>query len=234
MLVLAVGIADCVHVMSEYLLFKREGLNHEDAIEKSFRKTGVPILLTTVTTIAGMLAIAFGGVGQFVTFGVSSAVGVALAFVLTVGVLPVLLDFWHPHPLAKEPKTEGAIRRINKVPGMPFTAIRWLSRKTGLSWMLSAVWLQPLLDKVPAFSFRWRYVIVALFLGVFGICGYGATKVKIDSNLVELFKEGTAARTAYEIVDEHMAGTGSMEVMMDFKTSEALNDPAVLQAISTL
>ena len=234
MLVLAVGIADCVHVMSEYLLFKREGLNHEDAIEKSFRKTGVPILLTTVTTMAGMLAIAFGGVGQFVTFGVSSAAGVALAFVFTVGVLPVLLDFWHPHPPAKEPKTEGVTRSILKVLGMPFAAIRWLSRKTGLSWVLSAVWLQPLLDKVPAFSFRWRYVIVALFLGVFGICGYGATKVKIDSNLVELFKEGTAVRTAYEIVDEHMAGTGSMEVMMDFKTSEALSDPAVLQAISTL
>ncbi|MHA1128517.1 MAG: efflux RND transporter permease subunit, partial [Alphaproteobacteria bacterium] len=228
MLILAVGVADSVHVMSEYLLFKREGLNHEGAIEKAFAKTGVPILLTTVTTMAGMMAIAFGGVGQFVTFGVTSALGVFAAFVFTIFVLPVLLDFWHPH--AVEKKTTG----WRKVMGRPFRGVGWVSRKIGLSWLLNADWLQPLLDKVPAFSFRWRFPIIAIFLGVFVVCGYGATKVKIDSNLVELFKEGTPLRTAYEIVDEHMAGTGSMEVMLDFKTSEALSDPTVLNAISNL
>ena len=235
MLVLAVGIADCVHVMSEYLLFKREGMSHEDAIEKSFRKTGVPILLTTITTMAGMLAIAFGGVGQFVTFGVTSAIGVVLAFVFTVAVLPALLEFWHPHSLQTKPKPEQtAARRAMFIILFPFSMIRWVSRKTGLSWLLSAVWLQPLLDKVPDFSFRWRYPIIVVFMGIFVVCGYGATKVKIDSNMVELFKEGNPVRVAYEIVDEHMAGTGSMEVMMDFHTSDAMSDPEVLSAISNL
>jgi len=112
MLVLAVGIADCVHVMSEYLLFKREGMNHEDAIEKSFEKTGVPILLTTITTMAGMLAIAFGGVGQFVTFGITSAIGVLLAFVFTVAVLPALLEFWHPHSNKAKPAKTSWRRAI--------------------------------------------------------------------------------------------------------------------------
>jgi predicted RND superfamily exporter protein len=233
MLVLAVGIADCVHVMSEYLLFKREGMNHEDAIEKSFEKTGVPILLTTVTTMAGMLAIAFGGVGQFVTFGITSAIGVALAFVFTVAVLPALLEFWHPHSdKAKPAKTSW--RRAMFIIFFPFSIIRWVSKKIGLSWLLSAVWLQPLLDKVPDFSFRWRYPIIAVFMAIFVVCGYGATKVKIDSNLVELFKDGNPVRVAYEIVDEHMAGTGSMEVMMDFQASDAMSDPAVLTAISKL
>ncbi len=71
-------------------------------------------------------------------------------------------------------------------------------------------------------------------MAIFVVCGYGATKVKIDSNLVELFKEGNPVRVAYEIVDEHMAGTGSMEVMMDFNASDAMSDPAVLTAISDL
>lgn len=233
MLVLAVGIADCVHVMSEYLLFKLEGLNHEDAIEKSFKKTGVPILLTTITTMAGMLAIAFGGVGQFVTFGITSAIGVALAFVFTVAVLPALLEFWHPHSEAVKP-AKTAWRRAMYYILFPVAIIRWVSKKIGLSWLLSAVWLQPVLDKVPDFSFRWRYPIIAVFTAIFVVCGYGATQVKIDSNLVELFKDGNPVRVAYEIVDEHMAGTGSMEVMMDFKTSEAMSDPEVLRVISDL
>ncbi|MCK4862514.1 MAG: MMPL family transporter [Rhodobacteraceae bacterium] len=232
MLVLAVGIADCVHVMSEYLLFKRESMNHEDAIEKSFEKTGVPILLTTITTMAGMLAIAFGGVGQFVTFGITSAIGVALAFVFTVAVLPALLEFWHPHSDKKPAKKSW--KRAMFIIFFPFSIIRWGSKKIGLSWLLSAIWLQPLLDKVPDFSFRWRYPIIAVFMAVFVVCGYGATRVKIDSNLVELFKDGNPVRVAYEIVDEHMAGTGSMEVMMDFNASDAMSDPDVLMAISNL
>ena len=234
MLVLAVGIADCVHVMSEYLLFKREGLNHQQAIRKSFEKTGVPILLTSITTMAGMLAIAFGGVGQFVTFGVSSAFGVFAAFLFTIFVLPVLLEFWHPHAPRPEPKTETQWRRNLNLILAPLRAIRWVSRQTGLSWLLGATWLQPMLDRVPAVAHKARYPIVAIFVGGFVLCAYGTTQVRIDSNLVELFKKGTPLRTAYEIVDEHMAGTGAMQIMLDFGRSDAFADAQVLKAVDGL
>jgi len=238
MLVLAVGIADCVHVMSEYLFFKREGQTHEVAIKRSFEKTGVPILLTTVTTMAGMLAIAFGGVGQFVTFGVVSALGVFSAFVFTVVVLPVLLEFWHPNPVTSHEKPTSRwsyfLSRPLLLILMPLRAVRRLVRRIGLSWLLGALWLQPLLDQIPAFSYRMRYPIVALFFGIFVICGYGATKVHIDSNVVKLFKKNTPLRTAYEIVDKHMAGTGSMEVMLNFRVSDALSDVRVLQAVEAM
>ena len=230
MLVLAVGIADCVHVMSEYLLFKREGMDHAGAMRRSFEKTGLPILLTTITTMAGMLAIAFGGVGQFVTFGISSALGVLAAFIFTVIVLPVLLEFWHPHPVDKSYEP-GRLRRILTA---PFRGVGWVARKTGIAWLVSAHWLQPLLDRVPAFAHRARYPIVVVFVGIFAICGYGATQVTIDSNLVELFKKDTPIRSAYEIVDEHMAGTGAMEVMLDFGTPDAFSDHRVLKAVDAM
>ena len=233
MLVLAVGIADCVHVMSEYLFFKREGLDHARALSRSFEKTGVPILLTTITTMSGMMAIAFGGVGQFVTFGVTSALGVLAAFVFTIIILPVLLEFWHPHQAASAPRT-GGLWRIARVATSPLRVIAYISGRLGVSWLLSAVWLQPLLDRVPQFAFRARYPIVVIFLGIFVICGYGATRVTIDSNLVELFKKDTPIRTAYEIVDEHMAGTGTMEVMLDFQRPDAFADYRVLQAVDRM
>ena len=40
MLVFAVGIADCVHVMSAYFGFRRKGDDHYDALSKSYGKTG--------------------------------------------------------------------------------------------------------------------------------------------------------------------------------------------------
>ena len=234
MLVLAVGIADCVHVMSEYLLFKREGLDHAGAMRRSFEKTGVPILLTTITTMAGMLAIAFGGVGQFVTFGVMSALGVLAAFVFTIVVLPVLLDFWHPQPAPAETPQAGRLRSTLHVLLAPVRLVQAVSRRIGLSWLLGAIWLQPLLDRIPQFAYRLRWPIVVVFTGIFLACGYGATRVTIDTNLVELFKKDTPFRTAYEIVDEHMAGTGTMEVMLDFEKLDAFSDPRVLQAVDRM
>ena len=96
MLVLAVGIADCVHVLSTYLFYRREGEPHESAMRHAYSKVGLPILLTTITTMAGMIALTATGMPMFVLFGISSAAGVFMAFVFTVYFLPMLMDFWHP------------------------------------------------------------------------------------------------------------------------------------------
>jgi len=94
--------------------------------------------------------------------------------------------------------------------------------------------LQPLLDKIPSFVQRFRYAVVVIFFGVFGICLYGATQVKIDSNLVELYSDDVPIGQAYDIVDEHMMGTGNMIIVVNTGESDAITDPAVLKAMSRL
>ena len=90
-----------------------------------------------------------------------------------------------------------------------------LSQRIGLAWLLGADWLQPLLDKIPSFVQRFRYVVAVIFFGVFGICLYGTTQVKIDSNLVELYSDDVPIGQAYDIVDEHMMGTGNMIIVVN-------------------
>jgi hypothetical protein len=236
MLIVAVGVADCVHVMSSYIFFRRDGEDHEQALSHAYRKTGVPILLTTITTMAGMASMSVTGMEQFVVFGISSAAGVGLAFIYTIYLLPVLLDYWHPIP---EPTNQsGSLSKYKNLVahfiGVVLKPIKYISNLSGLTWLFSAAWLQPLLDKIPALVFKRRYSIVAIFVGIFGICLYGATQVKIDSNLVELFSEDVPIRAAYDIVDEHMMGTGGMIIMIDMGESDAIMDPKVLQAISEL
>jgi predicted RND superfamily exporter protein len=58
LLVFAVGIADCVHVMSAYFSFRRQGEDHYRALSLSYGKTGLAIMVTTITTMAGVLALA--------------------------------------------------------------------------------------------------------------------------------------------------------------------------------
>jgi hypothetical protein len=205
MLVVAVGVADCVHVMSSYQYFLRKGLGHQEALTEAYGQTGLPILLTTITTMAGMAALAATGMTQFVIFGLSSAAGVLMAFIYTVILLPVLLDLWHPRIKIKpgESHEEAAQRH----------------------------WLQPILDRTPAFVQRHRHLVNGIFIATFALCLYGATQVKIDSNFAELYREGTTLRTAYKVVDSNMSGTGAVEVMVDMGTSDALNDPQVLNTM---
>jgi hypothetical protein len=236
MLIVAVGVADCVHVMSSYIFFRREGEEHNQALSHAYRKTGVPILLTTITTMAGMASMSVTGMEQFVVFGLSSAAGVGLAFIYTIYLLPVLLDYWHPMP---EPSNNDSRfskykKLVSQFIYIAFKPVRYISNMSGLSWLLGAAWLQPLLDKIPALVYKRRYSVVAVFVGIFGLCLYGATQVKIDSNLVELFSEDVPIRAAYDIVDEHMMGTGGMIIMIDMAESDAIMDPEVLQSISDL
>ena len=256
MLVIAVGVADCVHVMSSYLLFRRSGNDHEQALSQAYGKTGVPILLTTITTMAGMSSLAVTGMPQFVLFGFSSAAGVGLAFLYTIYLLPVLLDYWHPMKTKKSldesyMKLLDAEEAVDSKRNIKTLAIYWkltifailwgltnpiikVAKRLGLVWLLGADWLQPLLDKIPSFVQRFRYAVVVIFFSVFGICLYGATQVKIDSNLVELYSDDVPIGQAYDIVDEHMMGTGNMIIVVNTGESDAIMDPAVLNAMSRL
>lgn len=242
MLVIAVGVADCVHVMSSYLFFRRDGKEHDEALSKAYGKTGVPILLTTITTMAGMSSLAAIGMPMFVQFGLSSAAGVFFAFLYTIYLLPVLLNYWHPMQTKKLHSSEEHKKNVIKARVFEFKSwmLEWgeflliILKKVGLVWLFSAEWLQPLLDRIPAFVERFRYLIVIIFFGGFIVCLYGATQVKIDSNLVELYSDDVPIGQAYDIVDDNMMGTGNMVIVVDTAVSDGIMDPAVLSSMDRL
>ena len=207
MLILAVGTADCVHVMSAYILYRQEGFEHRQAMVNAYRKTGLPIFLTTVTTMAGMSALMISDLPQIAIFGFNSALGVGVAFVFTIFLLPVLLDIWHPYH-AKAARKFGEREKNH--------------------------WLQPLLDSIPRYVARKAKPIVVIYFGVFLLFVWGGTQVRIDTNLAELTKEGSDIRVTYDIVDANMMGGQNMEFMLDFAQTDALKDPKVLKAISAL
>ena len=245
MLVIAVGVADCVHVMSSYLFFRRGGKEHDEALSKAYGKTGVPILLTTITTMAGMSSLAATGMPMFVQFGLSSAAGVFFAFAYTIYLLPVLLNYWHPMQIKKDSNKENNSSGIKalalnfKLKSLSFLCffakpLLSASKKIGFTWLVSADWLQPLLDRIPAFVERFRYLIAVIFFGGFIVCLYGATQVKIDSNLVELYSDDVPIGQAYDIVDDNMMGTGNMVIVVDTARSDGIMDPAVLSSMDRL
>lgn len=252
MLVFAVGIADCVHVMSAYFGFRRKGDDHYDALSKSYGKTGLAILVTTITTMAGVLALTTSELVPIQVFGMMSAFGVVLAFFFTLVLLPILLDLWHPgapeaddasladrigalwHRLSNSTKIGTA---LIYVVAMYLMLGPWVGTYITVISLLTYIvvnWQLAILSAVPNFVARRPWLVLSVFAGLFALCSYGMTLIRIDSNMTELTKEGSAIRVAYETVDENMAGAMSMVIMVDTHTSDGLYNPRLLQAMDQL
>ncbi len=97
MVVLSVGVADTVHVLSETRKWMAAGLPRSAAIEAALAELLAPCLFTTLTTVVGFLSLLVSQVVPIREFGVGCAVGVVSAFLLTYTVLPALLR-WAPAP----------------------------------------------------------------------------------------------------------------------------------------
>ncbi len=93
---LSVGIADSVHILSGYLFFRNSHKTHAHALRAVMKKSGLACLLTSFTTAVGLLSLTLVPLKPISQFGLFAAIAVLFAFVLTIFLLPLLLDLWAP------------------------------------------------------------------------------------------------------------------------------------------
>lgn len=96
LLILAIGVADSIHILSSYLFFRKKGEEHMQALRLTFRKSGLAVTITSITTGAGMLALLAVPLIPIQLFGFASALGVFYAFLLSIFMLPLMINLWGP------------------------------------------------------------------------------------------------------------------------------------------
>lgn len=89
--VMTLTVADCVHILVNFLHGLREGHGKQQAMQESLRVNLAPVFLTTLTTIIGFLSLNFSDAPPFRDLGNMSAMGVGLAFVLALVFLPSMM-----------------------------------------------------------------------------------------------------------------------------------------------
>lgn len=211
MLTLAIGVADTVHVLSGYMSSRNEGHAHADALRRGFRHVAVACLLTSVTNIVAVLALSITPVVPIKVFAFMCALGVALPFLLSVYLLPLMLDIWAPKKAAD---VDGTL--LGRL--LP-----------NASRLLGSVLKKvlPIVEKRPA-------AFITAFMLVFAVCIYGATQTKVDTDPVGSFPEDSLIKRSVRLVDAHMMGAQSMEIYLDLGTENAFHDPAVLREVDAL
>ncbi len=252
LLIFAVGIADCVHVMSAYFSFRRSGEEHDHAVSLSYGHTGLALLLTTLTTSAGVLTLVIADLVPLQVFGYTSAVGIILAFLFTVILLPILLNLWHPgYPGAEQLSLPDylalAWNKISNNWKIGLLAVYAILIYIGLGLPMGSYiiaisvltyvvvnWHQQILKTVPHIVARQPHLIISVFAIILGVCTWGATRTEINTNINTVLKEDNPLRLAHGIVDENMAGAQSMVIVIDTGLDEGMLDPQILRAVDTL
>ena len=201
-LILVVGIADSVHILSGYAFFRGQGSDHARAMAQVYGKSGLACLLTSLTTALGMLALLVVPIPPIRAFAIAAAIGVLVAFLFTVLVLPLLLDLWAPAPRASKGASHHRLQ----------AALAWVGQV----------------------GERYPVPIVVVFAAIGAVGIVGLSRVAIDTNMVEIIREGLPIRTAHDLVDRVMGGTQGMEVFVEFGEPEAMQDPVVLQTVDAL
>ena len=90
-MIMTLGVADSVHVLSAAQRAMVRGLSKRDALRESLRLNAIPVVLTSVTTAIGFLSMNFSEVPPFRDLGNMTAIGILAAGVLSLTVLPALL-----------------------------------------------------------------------------------------------------------------------------------------------
>ena len=97
-MVMTLAVADCVHVIASWFQHMREGESRDEALHNALVLNFMPVVITSVTTSIGFLTLNFSDVPILVDLGNLTAMGVMLACVLALTLLPAMLKILPVRP----------------------------------------------------------------------------------------------------------------------------------------
>ncbi len=206
LLLIIISVADAVHIVASYRYYRLAGYKHPQAMAVAMSKAGLSCLLTSLTTMVAFLSLYLVKPNMpAAIFGLFTTLGLGLAFLLTVILIPLLLDLWRP-------KFE-------------------ISNQTGNVVVKSN---HRIFVRLPAFVAR-RPVLTLLLSMLLGVpIMAGTAFLKVDSNPLESFDKSSYLRQAFDIADRYMGGTQNIDFMVDTGQVDALYDARVLKRMDRL
>lgn len=206
-LLTAIGVADGIHVIHRYLL----GIGEEperpvgEVVFQTMQEMARPVVMTSLTTAAGFLALAVSPMRPIRGLGVFTAFGVLAAMVASLTLLPAVLAVL-PVP------RRAAARAIHTQKG----------RGGIVAALLDA--LTPLVTGHPLVVMSGGALLVLV-----GAVGF--SRVVVDGSLLQNFPKRNPVRLADARLREYFTGTTPLEIVLDGGAVDAWKNPEKLRAV---
>ncbi len=196
-----VGICDAIHILA--IVYRRmgEGESQEEAIPYALGHSGLAVVMTSVTTAAGLLSFSVAEMLPIANLGIIAPIGVMLAMAYSLVLLPALLAV-----LRLRPAVPGDVRTRR---GATDRFLDWATRVST--------------------TYPWRVVGVAA--GILVVFAGGVSKVYFSQDIIRWFPVGDPLRTAAELVDREFGGASTLDVLIDTGRENGLHEPDTLQRI---
>jgi len=206
-LLVCIGIGDSMHIISAYNRVRDKAGSVREAMMRAVGEVGPPCLLTTITTAAGFLAFNVADIRPFREMGIYASIGTAMAFFLSVSLIP-LVYAWGAAQTGKQ------------------------SKKPAPAW--GAAFFDSLFSWICRVNMAAPKRILAGFILLFVVCVYGYTLVEVETNTARMLSTDLALRQAYDVVDERMGGSMAVELMIDTGRQDGVKDPGFLRRMEQL
>jgi len=202
---LAVGVGSTVHLMSMfYMDFQKDKENKEQAIKDALQHSGLPIMMTNLTTSAGLLSFSAAEIRPIGDLGAFAAFGVLICLFLTLTFIPAALSVLRNRSLKFHDKPD---------------------KRSTLDNILLA--FGHLGSEKP------KSVLVA-FAVVMLIAFVGVPQLKLSHNVLNWFPAGHPVKIDTAKLDEQLKGSVSIELLVDSKRTKGSYNPEVLRGLSEL
>ena len=208
--ILAVGVGDSVHILSVFYRRYDHTGDKREAIQFAIGHSGLAVVMTSLTTAAGLLSFSTAELGAIAELGVFGGAGVVFAMIYSLILLPLLLAILpvrQRNHAARQEDDEG-----NSHSGL---MDRTLDRAVGIATNHSTT-----------------VVFVAVILFVVAIAGI--TQLNFKHDVMKWFPEDQPIRMATEQLDQDLNGTISVEVLIDSGEQEGLYDPQLIASLAKL
>ena len=194
---ISIGVADGIHMFSEYRENRIEGLPREKAVCLMLDKLALPVTMTSITTAVGFLSLTVSDIVPIFTFGIFVAVGTLLAMVLSLIFIPALLMVLPEKVSASQ---EGSGTDENLSSGVH--QVNFMDRL-----------FQKSLDVMTAWVLRNARPVLLVALAISAISIYGLSQVKVESSLESYFQADAPLVIANRAM-EKMSGSRTINIVI--------------------
>ncbi|MFW6289045.1 MAG: MMPL family transporter [Spirochaetota bacterium] len=192
--VIVLGSADGLHITSHVMDNLSAGKTNREAIVTTLRAVGMPVVLTTLTTMAGFLSQLLINSRSIQELGVSTAIGILIAGLATWIILPAVLIHQKPLPKARAREEGPAFRILTRLRGWPSILIALglvVVFVPGLLSMRAVFFLRDLDDETLEEFLRivadTSAAIVPIFITLvtlFGVMGYARIDLSVITGIM--------------------------------------------------
>jgi len=197
---------DSIHIFNEFYFRYRERKDKKVAILETMHAVGRPVRYTALATAAGFAVLMFMQIIPVKVFGGLLAFGTIVLRLLSFSFIPAILTF------IKEEKIERA------------------SAREDIGLNRSARFLRSL----AGFGAHRPKATVFVGLMLFLVAVFGITKINVNNNMVEWFKENSEIRVADRVMNNTLGGTSLGYVIAISKEENFIKTPEAMRYIEGL